>query len=130
MYNNETDCKVIDSPADASVIVPEMLILSMPSSQGYLIKYMNSYVNHLEKYNNSKDLKSNLITYEVYDNLTTSLYDIDGYEINIEVPLNENRCSDINRFKCKLWDETNKEWTTENIEYVKEAEGIVECKLR
>ena len=69
-----------------------MLILSLPSSQGYLIKYINSYVNPYGEYNTSESIKSNVITYEIIDNLTTNLYDIEGHEINIEVPLNENRC--------------------------------------
>ena len=29
-----------------------------------------------------------------------------------------------------LWDSENNKWTTNNVEYVKEAAGVVECKLR
>lgn len=121
VYNNITDCKVIDSPASASVTVPEVLVLSMPSSQGYLIKYINSYINTFDNYNNSENIKSNVVTYEIFDNLTTTLYDIKGFEINIEIPLNENRCKDYLKYKCKLWDSINKKWTSNDIEYVKEA---------
>ena len=32
---------------------------------------MNSYINPYDSYNCSKDIKSNVVTYEIFDNLTT-----------------------------------------------------------
>ena len=58
------------------------------------------------------------------------MYDIENYEINIQVPLNENRCKDVNKFSCKMWNDISQEWTSDNIEYVSELEGAVECKIR
>jgi len=39
-----------------------------------------------------------VISYEIFDNLTASLYNIKGHEINIEIPLNENRCKGYLRY--------------------------------